>query len=293
MFKVFAFLKRNTHLLSHDEYRAGHVGYHCGQSRRLKNIRGYLVNVWSNTPIEERLGKQWHDALSIHPPNDFLNWWDGFPEVFFDHREDWVTATTLEPTRATADGLVIDPDWSLSDGPQLFNPVADRPGEFQPCHLRMHEHVIRPVLRAEQKTFKLMQFFKLKQPEAEPNVSAAAQQLLSDYAPIISRWHNCNGAILNFRDSNREAAMDDFYKPDSWGHSPEGLAHRAAFCDYFDGAIEYHFQTPAAFLATRAADQARLRALEEAHFSSCWYVEVDENLVVMPNRNPAPNFYFR
>jgi len=46
-------------------------------------------------------------------------------------------------------------------------------------------------------------------------------------------------------------------------------------------------------LATRAADQARLRALEEAHFSSCWYVEVDENLVVMPNRNPAPNFYFR
>ena len=138
-----------------------------------------------------------------------------------------------------------------------------------------------------------MQFFKLKQPEAEPNVSAAAQQLLSDYAPIISRWHNCNGAILNFRDSNREAAMDDFYKPDSWGHSPEGLAHRAAFCDYFDGAIEYHFHTPTAFLATRAADQARLRALEEAHFSSCWYVEVDENLVVMPNRNPAPNFYFR
>ena len=55
MYKVFAFLKRNPNL-THDEYRAGHVGYHCGQSRRLKNIRGYLVNVWANDPLEEKLG---------------------------------------------------------------------------------------------------------------------------------------------------------------------------------------------------------------------------------------------
>ena len=54
MYKVFAFLKRNPNL-THDEYRAGHVGYHCGQSRRLKNIRGYLVNVWANTPLRQQL----------------------------------------------------------------------------------------------------------------------------------------------------------------------------------------------------------------------------------------------
>ena len=57
MFKVFAFLKRNTHLLSHDEYRAGHVGYHCGQSRRLKDIRGYLVNIWANISFHDKVGK--------------------------------------------------------------------------------------------------------------------------------------------------------------------------------------------------------------------------------------------
>ena len=56
MYKVFAFLKRNPNL-THDEYRAGHVGYHCGQSRRLRNIRGYLVNVWSNTPLREQVGE--------------------------------------------------------------------------------------------------------------------------------------------------------------------------------------------------------------------------------------------
>ena len=39
MYKIFAFLRRNTELLSLDEYRAGHVGYHCSHSRRLRGIR--------------------------------------------------------------------------------------------------------------------------------------------------------------------------------------------------------------------------------------------------------------
>ena len=59
LFKVFAFLRRNTSLLTHDEYRAGHVGYHCCNSRRLKNIRGYLVNIWSNTGLKSKIGKDY------------------------------------------------------------------------------------------------------------------------------------------------------------------------------------------------------------------------------------------
>ena len=115
VFKVFAFLKRNTSLLTHDEYRAGHVGYHCGQSRRLKNIRGYLVNVWSNTSFSDRVGTDLYEQITRNEPRDFLDWWDGFPEVFFDNHEAWLNAMSVEPNRATADGLVVDPEWSLTD----------------------------------------------------------------------------------------------------------------------------------------------------------------------------------
>ena len=33
--------------------------------------------------------------------------------------------------------------------------------------------------------------------------------------------------------------------------------------------------------------------LQEKLFSSLWYVEVDENLIVMPNRDLPPDFYYR
>lgn len=287
MFKVFAFLKRNTALLSHDDYRAGHVGYHCGQSRRLKNIRGYLVNVWSNTPISERLGEELVAQISLNTPSDFLEWWDGFPEVYFDDQQSWINATTLEPTRATAQGLTIDPDWSLDDGPRLFDPVPDRPGEFKPCHLLMHEHEVLPVERGEFKTFKLIQFFKLKDSQASTDA------LLQGYAPIVQSWRGCNGCLINFRDPDQDAAMRGFYGEHTWGHSAEGRAHRAEFCDYFDGAIEYHFSNVDAFVAARRASQAVLGAIDKKLMSACWYVEVDENLVVLPNRKPAPSYYYR
>jgi len=55
MLKVFGFVKRHPRL-SHDEYRAGHVGYHNSFGRRLNNIRGYLLNVASNTTVSQALG---------------------------------------------------------------------------------------------------------------------------------------------------------------------------------------------------------------------------------------------
>ena len=286
MFKVFAFLKRNTSLLTHDEYRAGHVGYHCGQSRRLKDIRGYLVNIWSNTPFADRIGTDLHGQITRNEPPDFLDWWDGFPEVYFDDHEAWLNATNVEPNRATADGLVVDPDWSQADGPFLFDPVPDRPGEFKPCHLSMHEHILIPVERQERKSLKLIQFFKHK-----PNISN--NQVLADYAAAASNLPGLNGCILNFRDPDQAAAMRGFYGDDTWGLSDEGIDHRSRFCDMWDGAVEYHFTQSKDFVSARGTLNNELAKLESEFFDSIWYVEVDENLVVMPNRNPAPNYYFR
>ena len=45
------------------------------------------------------------------------------------------------------------------------------------------------------------------------------------------------------------------------------------------------------FLADRAAINPA--DVEQQLFQSNWYVPIDENLVVMPNRNPPPDFYFR
>lgn len=284
MYKVFAFLKRNTSLLSHDEYRAGHVGYHCGQSRRLKDIRGYLVNIWANRSFKAQIGEDHYNDLTINEPPGFLDWWDGFPQVYFDDQEAWINALTVEPNRAMEDGLVVDPDWSLDDGPVLFDPVSERPGEFKPCHLLMHEQILRDVERSEARIYKLMQFFKLAD-------GVSRNDVVESYAPGIAQFRNSRGCIINFRDEDREAAMRGFYSDDSWGHSNEGLEHRRTFCDMWDGAIEHYYLNLDEFLQDRSANA--LTELEQKLFQSNWYVAIDENLVVMPNRNPPPDFYFR
>lgn len=290
MYKVFAFLKRNPKL-THDEYRAGHVGYHCGQSRRLKDIRGYLVNVWANEPLTAKLGPT-AEALDIAPPADFLERWDGFPQVYFDDQTSWVAARTVEPNRATADGLVVDPDWSLADSPHLFLPAPDNPNQFQATHLRMLETVLVPVIRPEHKIFKLIQFFK--QPESESQ-EAWQQQVAEQYLPEVSRLRGLQGCILNYRDVDQDAALRGFFSDDDWVFSPAATSDRAEFCSYWDGAIELYFDSIEAFRNGRWGDgvHARLQALEGALFTRSWFIEVDENLIVNPNRASAPDFYFR
>ena len=287
MFKVFAFLKRNTSLLSHDEYRAAHVGYHCGQSRRLKNIRGYMVNIWSNTPIDVRLGDL-HSQITFNEPDNFLDNWDGFPEVFFDDQPSWANSKELEPTRALEDGLVIDPDWSLDDCPFVFDPVP--PTDFRSCHLRMHEHVIKDVEREEKRIFKLMQFYKKHDSLSDAKFQ---RRVLEEYAPIVSDFSGLQGCTVNFRDEDQASAMVGFVGEDAWGLSPEGHEHRAKFCALWDGANALYFHHVDDFIRVREHRDVELKALEEQLFSSVWYVEVDENMIVMPNRNPIPNFYYR
>jgi len=291
MYKVFAFLKRNSELLTHDEYRAGHVGYHCCHSRRLKGIRGYLVNIWSNANLGEALGPLKNEIVRNEPAG-FTELWDGFPQVYFDDWQSWSRAATAEPNRATAEGLALDPDWHMDDGPHLFDAIPGTQGEFRSHHLHMQEHQILPVERCEQKATKLMQFFR-----RNLAIPAATFQstVLGRYAYLTAKLAGLNGYTVNFRDSDNEAAMHGFFPENSWGFSEAGRTHRQSFCALWDGAGEMFFDSVAAFTAARTDPELHLElsALEHYLFDAIWYVEVDENVIVMPNRDPAPAFYYR
>jgi hypothetical protein len=291
-FKVWAFLRRNTALLSHDEYRAGHVGFHCCNTRRLKGIRGYTVNIHDErSELGRTLAASGAVTIKNEPP-DFLDLWDGFPAVHFDDRQQWTQAGTPEPTRATAEGLVEDPDWTLSDGPFLFDRVAPTTTQFRSYHTRVEEHVIKPVFRAEARPYKLIQFFRGPQDLSRDKLR---EQLLTDYTPLVSALSGLNGLVLNLRDPDIDAAARGYYPDDHWCFTAEGRAFREAFFGLWDGALELWFDDSDAFTAARAAHPLlpALGELEEALFSALWYVAVDENIIVMPNRQAAPDFYYR
>ncbi len=291
-FKVWAFLKRNTALLSHDDYRAGHVGYHCGNTRRLKAIRGYTVNIHDeDNRLGERLAAT--DAVTVlGEPADFLCLWDGFPAVHFDNRQCWLEAATPERTRPTASGLAFDPDWTLSDGPYLFDRVSEESSEFRSYHTRVHETVIRPVLRAERRPYKLVQFFR-----ANERLSAARfrERLFDEYLVECAGLAGLNGLVANLRDPDIDAAVAGYYPETHWCFSTEGRVFREHFFTLWDGGCEFFFDDAQAFLESRRKHprRAHLMALERELFRAIWYVSVDENIIVMPNRDPAPSFYHR
>ena len=290
MFKVFAFLKRNVRL-THDEYRAGHIGYHSGHSRRMKGMRGYCVNVWANRDLKQALGPL-HDRIVRGAPADFLDQWDGFPCVHFDSAATWLASSEPEKTRAMTGGLAVDPDRLPDDGPWLFDAVEGTNGQFRSNHVRLEEHVILPVERTEMKQTKLVQFFR-RNPALSDDAFRAG--VVTRHGPLAARMKGLNGYIANFRDRDIDAAINGFYPPDDWRFTIEGRATRQAFCNQWDGASELWFDSLEAFVAARTdpAIAPELDALEQHLFEAVWLVEVDESVIVMPNRNPAPEFYYR
>ncbi|MBI1179316.1 MAG: hypothetical protein GC201_02080 [Alphaproteobacteria bacterium] len=290
MFKVFAFLKRNE-TLSHDDYRAGHIGYHSGHSRRMKGMRGYLVNVWANQELADTIGPL-HDDIAWNAPPDFTDEWDGFPEVWFDSAETWRGSSEPEPTRAMKGGLAVDPDRTPQDATTLFDPVPGRPGEFRSRHVRVEEHPLVPVERPERKLTKLVQFFRRN--PALPD-AAFRTALLTGHAALATRLRGLHGYTVNFRDPDEDAAITDFYPADDWRFTDEGRAWRRAFTSLWDGCAELWFDDLDAFAAARAdpALAPGLDAMERHLFEAVWWIEVDESVVVMPNRDPAPAFYYR
>ncbi len=291
MFKVFAFLKRNSSLLTHDEYRAGHVGFHCCNSRRLKNIRGYLVNIWSNETLKQKMGNK-YKTITFNEPENFLDYWDGFPEVYFDNRSDWISASTPEPNRATKGGLSVDKNWTLGDGPFLFDKVESKSDQFKSNHLKVSEKQILPVFRPEKKISKIIQFFK-KNPSI--NEKEFKYEFFNSYNKLFIDIPNIFGLTVNFRDKNINTAVKDFFPKSAWCFSEEGKKERKFFAELWDGITEIHVNRSEDFTneILRLSKKPGFIELQEKLFSSIWYVEVDENLIVLPNRDPLPDFYYR
>ena len=146
--------------------------------------------------------------------------------------------------------------------------------------------------RTELKQTKLVQFFR-RNPAVPEDAFRSA--VVTRHGPLAARMKGLNGYIANLRDPDIDSAIRGFYPPDDWRFTAEGRAMRQAFCSQWDGASELWFDSLDAFKAARTdADVApELDALEQHLFASVWWVEVDESVIVMPNRAPAPAFYYR
>jgi hypothetical protein len=288
MFKIFAFLKRNA-ALTRDEFRAGLIGYHAGHSRRMRGVRGYMVNIQSDRRTADTL-RALHRELVWEEPAGFADEWDGFPAMWFDGPDGWRNSREPEKTRAMENGLAVDPDRSPTDGPFLFDPSPDGAG-YRSRPVRVEEIPVLPVERPERKLTKLVQFFRRNPAVDERAFRAGVIRHAALAAGMAGLW----GYTLNLRDPDEDAALRGVYPDGDWRLTGEGRDWRRAFTRQWDGAAELWFDDLAAFVAARTAADIHpaLWTLERELFEAVWWAEVDESVVVMPNRDPAPAFYYR
>ncbi len=283
MLKVFGFVRRNARL-SHDEYRAGHVGYHNSFGRRLNGIRGYVLNVRANRPLPDALGAETVARITRGEPEGFDDQWDGWGQLLFDSLDDYLAARSPAEDRAGPDGLSMDPA------------VAGVGGDFDhlysgsPFQFHVDEHVGVPVRRPERKLFKLAHFARRRAGLA-PELFAGywAGRYVSHLATLPGLW----GAVVNVRTSLD--VMSGFFAADAEGFTPAGVERREQFYASWDAVGEYWFDDPAVFAAARRSGDLAdtLDRCEEELFDRSFFREVDETVAVMPNRAPAPDFYFR
>ena len=282
MLKVFGFVRRNKRL-SHDEYRAAHVGYHNSYGRRLNNIRGYLLNVRANRAVRESLGPL-AERLTRNEPTQFDALWDGWGQLMFDTLDDYLAARSPARDHATPDGLAEDPKVAQvgGDGADLY--------DGSPFQFHVLEHVAVPVRRPERKLFKLVQF--ARRPEGLAPEAFRAYWT-GRYAAHMAQLPGLRGHIINFR--TPLDVMTGFFEPESDAFTPAGTGVRETFYSAWDGIAELWFDEPEQFVAGRSQAKlgGALDALERDLFASVFYREVDETVAVMPNRAPAPQFYHR
>ena len=279
MLKVMGFVRRNARL-THDEYRTGHVGYHNSFGRRLNNIRGYLLNVRANAPIEERLGEQLAAQLQRNEPEDFDAQWDGWGQLMFDALDDYLAARSPAIDRAGPDGLGTDPA------------VAGVGGDFEhlyngsPFQFHCNEVVPVPVRRPERKLFKLAHFVR-RNPDLDTNLYLG--QLSGRYAQRIARATGLRGLVVNQRTDLD--VMTGFFTPDSECFTAAGIARRERFYAGWDTLIEYWFDDASEFVQLRS--DPTISEMEAELMQNSFFREVDETVAVMPNRAPRPDFYYR
>lgn len=282
MLKVFGFVRRNGRL-SHDEYRAAHVGHHNSFGRRLNNIRGYILNVRSNRTLAESLGPL-ASRLTRGEPEGFDDLWDGWGQLMFDTLDDYLAARAPARDRAGPRGLEEDPRVAQvgGDGAYLYT--------GSPFQFHVLENVTVPVRRPERKLFKLAQFAK----RPEGLAPEAFQAYWSGrYAAHMARLPGLRGYVVNVR--SPLDVMNGFFEPGAECFTPEGTALREGFFSGWDGIAELWFDRPEQFAAGRSDSELgpKLDALERDLFQSVFYREVDETVAVLPNRAPAPPFYHR
>jgi hypothetical protein len=283
MLKVFGFVRRNARL-SHDEYRAAHVGYHNSFGRRLPGIRGYILNVWANRTVAESLGEALAARLTRGEPTGFDDMWDGWGQLMFDDLTAYLAAKRPALDHAGPDGLGLDPRVGDvgGDGDYLYN--------GSPFQFHIAEHVAVPVRRPERKLFKLVQFARRPDGLSEEEFRAV---WTGRYAALVNRIPGLRGHIVNFR--TPLDVMTGFFPPSSEAFTEAGAVRRNGFFATWDGIAELWFDRPEQFAAARAdpALGPALDAAETALFAAVYYREVDETIAVLPNRGVAPDFYYR
>jgi hypothetical protein len=284
MEKVIGFTRRNPRL-TYDEYRAAHLGHHCSYGRRLRNIRGYLFNAQAPAgPLRDAI-RQLPVAIERDPPDGFTDTWSAYGQLNFDSLDDYFRAMEGEPDHATPGGLVIDPLVRRvgGDGDDLYG--------GSPFQFRVDERVVVSVRRPEAKVTKIVQFVR-----RQPGLSREAfrDHWFGTYAQVRGRFPGLRGCILNFRDDTTDV-MSGFVPPSADFFTPEGTAAREAFYALWDGFAELWYDSLGAFVDghAQAPVSAALVEAEAPFIAASWYIEVDESVVVMPNRGTVPPYYYR
>ena len=284
MFKVFGFVKKNNNL-SHDEYRTGHVGYHNSFGRRLKNIRGYILNVRSNRDlIDDYKNSEIIREISLNEPKNFDTQWNGFGQLMFDDYHDYINAKQATLDKAGPRGLELD-HMVAKVGDDFNHLYSGSPFQFN-----VDETIISPVMRPEKKLFKIIQFIKKKN-ELDPLLYSS--YLKGKYCSIFADIKGLKGLIINHRTSLD--VMTNFFKADAECFSEKGIKRREKFYDCWDTIIEYWFLNPDNFFKGRFEKKllSNIIIFEDKYFAKSFYREVDETLAVIPKRNIAPEFYHR
>jgi hypothetical protein len=147
-------------------------------------------------------------------------------------------------------------------------------------------------LDQKKKISKIIQFFK-----KNPSISDKEfnNEFFNSYNKLFLNIPNIFGLTVNFRDKNINTAVKDFFPKSAWCFSEEGKKERKFFAELWDGITEIHVNRSEDFIREilRLSKKPGFIELQEKLFSSIWYVEVDENLIVLPNRDPSPDFYYR
>ena len=284
MFKVFGFVKKNSNL-SHDDYRAAHAGYHNSFGRRLKNIRGYILNVRSNKDLfRDFNNSKIIKEITLNEPKNFDSQWNGFGQLMFDDYDDYIKAKQSTLDKAGPRGLEYD-EMVAKVGDDFNYLYSGSPFQFN-----VDETVILPVMRPEKKLFKIVQFIKKKD---QLNPLLYNSYLKGKYCPMFADINGLKGLIINHRTSLD--VMTNFFKSDADCFSIDGIKRREKFYGYWDTIIEYWFLTSDNFFRDRFEKNLLINTsdFEDKYFKTSFYREVDETLAVMPKRNIAPKFYHR